>query len=81
MIVYELVHRFRLSMIVNSPAEAQGFARQMACTSYRPPLDMQLPSEIIDIITRCWDASPKARPRYVPGSRPITDSYCYQAGT
>ena len=51
-----------ISATDGSYAEVQAYARRVARSHYRPPLDQGLPKELMDLVKRCWDPKAELRP-------------------
>lgn len=62
-IAYEILHSYMMiSATDGSYAEVQAYARRVARSHYRPPLDAGLPQELMSLVKKCWDPRPELRP-------------------
>jgi hypothetical protein len=62
-ICYEILHSYMMiSATDGSYAEVQAYARRVARSHYRPPLDQGLPKELMDLVKSCWDPKAELRP-------------------
>ncbi|KAF5827936.1 kinase-like domain-containing protein [Dunaliella salina] len=62
--LYEVIHRYLVICSISNEGtqeEIEDYAREVS-TGYRPPLGDNWPSELRDLIRRCWDQDPSKRP-------------------
>lgn len=62
-IAYELLHRYQMiSATDGSLEECQVYARKVAQSGWRPPLDENLPPALKSLLAACWAPDPEHRP-------------------
>ncbi|GAX81842.1 hypothetical protein CEUSTIGMA_g9270.t1 [Chlamydomonas eustigma] len=62
-IAYEVLHRYQMICVTNgSLFECQAYARRVARSGFRPPMDEYLPPQLSSLIAKCWSADPTDRP-------------------
>ncbi|GAX81843.1 hypothetical protein CEUSTIGMA_g9271.t1 [Chlamydomonas eustigma] len=60
---YEVLHRYQMvSATDGSLEECQAYARRVATSGFRPPIDPDLPESLGSLLKSCWQADAHARP-------------------